>query len=165
MTTTPRYGLGFIEPGQSQKELVHNEALQTIDTLIGGCVEEPPLNTPPASPLPGACYIVGTAPAGAWAGQNDKLAASTSGGWRFIQPQEGLTLFVRSSAIEARFRAGSWELGQARASRLLVGEQQVVGAQAAAIANPSGGLTADAEARTAIGQILSALRQHGLIAS
>lgn len=165
MTTTPRYSLGLIEPGQSQKELVHNEALQAIDTLIGGCVEEPPLDTPPASPQPGACYIVGTAPADSWAGQQGKLAAWTSGGWRFIQPQDGLAVFVRSSAVEARFRAGSWELGQARATRLLIGGQQVVGSQANAIASPAGGLTADAEARTAIGQILSALRQHGLIAS
>jgi len=37
------------------------------------------------------------------------------------------------------------------------------GTRAAAIAGPAGGTTIDAESRTAIGQILTALRQHGLI--
>lgn len=40
---------------------------------------------------------------------------------------------------------------------------KVVGNQGAAIANPAGGATIDAEARTAIGLILAALRTHGLI--
>lgn len=41
---------------------------------------------------------------------------------------------------------------------------KVVGAQGGAITDPTGGATIDAEARTAIGSILSALRAHGLIA-
>lgn len=41
---------------------------------------------------------------------------------------------------------------------------KVIGEQGAAITNPTGGATKDAEARTAIGSILSALRAHGLIA-
>lgn len=36
--------------------------------------------------------------------------------------------------------------------------------QQAAISNPTGGITADAEARTAINAILTALRNFGLIA-
>ena len=41
---------------------------------------------------------------------------------------------------------------------------QVVGSRGAAIPTPTGGGTVDAEARTAIGSILSAMRTHGLIA-
>jgi HK97 family phage major capsid protein len=52
-----------------------------------------------------------------------------------------------------------------RADRLLVGGQQVVGARGAAIPAPTGGSTIDAEARSAIGNILAALRNHGLIAT
>ena len=40
---------------------------------------------------------------------------------------------------------------------------QVVAGQQPAIANPAGGVTVDAEARTAIDDILDALRNHGLI--
>lgn len=47
----------------------------------------------------------------------------------------------------------------------MIGGQQVVGARAGAIGSPAGGSTVDAEARGAIGQILSALRTHGLIGS
>jgi hypothetical protein len=39
----------------------------------------------------------------------------------------------------------------------------VVGSRATAIADPGGGSTVDSQARTAVGQILAALRQHGLI--
>jgi len=63
------------------------------------------------------------------------------------------------------YRAGAWELGIVRGSNLVLGGVQVVGGQAAAIPNPTGGTTTDSEARTAVGQILAALRQHGLIAT
>ena len=164
MSHSARYALPFIEPGQAQKELFHNEALQSLDLLVGACVEQPPLNAPPSAPAVGNCYIVGTAPTGDWAGQAGTLAAWTSGGWRFVAPKDGLAVHVRSTAVSALYRAGSWELGQLRADRLTVGGLQVVGARSAAIADPSGG-QADSQARAAIGQILAALRQHGLIAS
>jgi hypothetical protein len=51
------------------------------------------------------------------------------------------------------------------AAAFRVGGNQVVGAQQAAIAAPSGGGTIDSEGRTVIGDILTALRAHGLIAT
>lgn len=77
---------------------------------------------------------------------------------------EGLTAWVRSHGVFASYVAGMWEIGSLRASALLVGGQQVVGARAAAVPDPAGGATVDVEARQAIDAILSALRQHGLIA-
>lgn len=41
---------------------------------------------------------------------------------------------------------------------------QVLGDQQSTIADPSGGATQDAEARTAIAAIIDALQAHGLIA-
>lgn len=165
MSITPRFALPFIEPGQAQKELFHNEALLILDVLSGAAVEELPRTAPPASPVAGSCYIVAASPTGDWAGQAGKVAAYTSGGWRFIAPVEGLRFHVRSSAVDACYRAGAWEVGQLRGDRLVIGGQQVVSSRGAAIAAPAGGLTADAEARTAISQILAALRLHGLIAT
>jgi hypothetical protein len=106
---------------------------------------------------------VATSPTGAWAGKALNLAAYTAGGWRFIVPVEGTSAFVRSSSVGATFRGGAWELGILRGSNVTIGGQQVVGARATAIAAPSGGSVVDAEARSAIGQILTMLRQHGLI--
>jgi phage gp45-like len=47
---------------------------------------------------------------------------------------------------------------------LKVADIQVVGSQQGAIASPTGGATIDAEARTAIIAILTAIQTHGLIA-
>jgi hypothetical protein len=72
-------------------------------------------------------------------------------------------VFIRSAAVFALYRGGSWEIGQLRASSLLIGGQQVVGSRSSAIPAPAGGGTIDAEVRSAVGQILAALRHHGLI--
>lgn len=74
-----------------------------------------------------------------------------------------MTAFVRSSSVLAAYQTGGWELGIVRGSTLILDGQQVVGSRRAAIADPSGGAAVDAEARTAVSQILAALRQHGLI--
>ena len=163
MSGTARLGLRFLSAGQAQKEVTHNEALQTLDALVAGAVEERPRADPPTAPAVGACYIVGSAPTGEWAGKPQYLAAFTSAGWRLLPPVEGMTLFVRSEALSAVYREGAWELGQVRASSLLIGGEQVVGSRAAAIASASGGATVDSEARAVLDQILGALRQHGLI--
>jgi hypothetical protein len=152
-----------ISVGQSQKEFVHNEALQTLDLLVAGAVEEPPRATPPATPTLGACYIVDAAASDAWAGKSGCVAGWTSGGWRFVEPTEGMRLIVRSTATEAAYRDGAWELGAVRGSALLIGGEQVVGARMAAIASPVGGAVTDAEARAALDAILGAMRAHGLI--
>ena len=138
-------------------------ALQLLDVLVAAAVEGPPIATPPASPAIGSCYIVAGSPTGAWAGHAQQLAVYSSGGWRFIAPCDGMTAQVRSDGSDAVFRSGSWEVGTLRGSELTLDGIKVVGPQGAAIAAPTGGSTADLEARTAIGQILAALREHGLI--
>lgn len=165
MDVTPRLGLPFISAGQAQKELFHNESLQTLDLLVCACVEEPPRADPPSSPGIGQAYILSPVPTGDWTGKSRFLAAFTSGGWRFVAPYEGVTVFVKSESVSARFHAGEWEVGQIRGSTLLIGGQQVVGARTAAIASAAGGASVDSEARAVIDQILAAMRQHGLIES
>ncbi len=134
-----------------------------LDAVVAAAVEGLPQAAPPASPAVGSCYIVGSSPTGSWAGQAGKLAAYTSGGWRFITPCDGLNAILRTSGSTAVYRSGSWEIGKLRGSEVIVDGIKVVGARGAAIADPAGGTTADAEARAAIGQILAAMREHGLI--
>ena len=150
MSGTDRLNLPFLSPGQAQKEIFHNEALQALDAVVAACVEEPARNDPPLSPAPGDCYIVGSAPTGAWAGQASAIASFSSSGWRFVAAVDGLSAYVRSTGTDANFRGGAWQYGAAAS---------------AAIATPSGGTVIDSQARTAIGQILAALRDHGLIES
>lgn len=151
--------------GQSQKELFHNEALQMLDTLVAAAVEEGPRNDPPATPLAGECFIVGAAPTGEWAGKASSMAAFTDAGWRFIEPVDGLQAWVKSTSTMASYHAGAWELGAVRATRLMIGGLQVVGPRSASVADVAGGAIIDAEARTAIAALLTAMRAHGLIAT
>ena len=165
MTGTPRLALPFLSQGQAQKETTHNEALQILDFVVAGAVVEPPRNDPPTSPAIGDCYIVGPSPTGAWAGWADAIAGYSAGGWRQIAPVPGMRLYVQATDQWACYRAPGWDLGVVRGSKLAIDGQQVVGAQADSIGSPTGGSTIDAEARASIGQILAALRGHGLIAA
>jgi hypothetical protein len=163
MSGSARLALPLLSVGQAQKEFTVNEAFQTLDLLVAGMVEEPPLATPPATPSLGACYIVAEDATDAWAGKSQCVAGWTSGGWRFVAPFEGLPVHVRSTGTCAMFRGGAWEIGQVRGAALVIGNEQVVGSRAAAIASPAGGATIDSGARAAIDAILGALRGHGLI--
>ncbi len=165
MSKTPRFDLPFLTPGQAQKELFHNEALQILDCVTAACVEEPPRSNPPVSAAEGVSYIIGAAPTGVWAGKAGQIANMSAGGWRYLAPTDGLTALVKSSGLRAEFRSGAWTIGTMVASRVEIGGLQILSTQAAAIASPTGGATVDTEARGAIVQILAALRGHGLIAT
>ena len=57
MAATPRLSLPFLNVGQAQKEFTHNESLQTLDVLVSGAIEGPPLATPPLTPSTAATPI------------------------------------------------------------------------------------------------------------
>ncbi|MFP5406928.1 MAG: DUF2793 domain-containing protein, partial [Gammaproteobacteria bacterium] len=130
MTGTPRLALPFLSQGQAQKETTHNEALQVLDLLVSGAVQELPRNDPPADPAAGDCYIVGAAPTGAWVGWVDAIAGYSAGGWRRIAPVPGMRVFVHAADQWACYRAAGWEFGIVRGSELVIDGQQVVGPQA-----------------------------------
>ena len=162
---TARLALPLLQAGQAQKEMTHNEALARLDLAVQARVETMGLNDPPADPGAGDCWTVGPAPTGAWAGNAGALAGWTGDGWRFVAAAEGMTVWVADRAIAARYIGGGWVAGDLAGDQVSIEGVKVVGAQAAAIADPAGGTTVDAEARTTIGAILSILRGHGLIAS
>lgn len=165
MESTARHALPLIAPGQAQKEVQHNEALTALDILVQPAVVAVGAATPPGSPAPGQCWVVGTSPTGAWTGQAGALACWTAGGWRFVQPVEGMTVWTGGTAGFARFASGAWSAGGLIGSKVTLGGVQVVGAQQAAIAGPSGGGTVDSQARATLDAVLGALRSHGLISA
>jgi hypothetical protein len=165
MESTPRLSLPMLVPGQAQKELFHNEALQVLDVLVACAIEEPARNDPPQTPIAGQTFLVGDAPTGEWAQYSGHIAAYAPGGWRYLAPVVGSTVLEKSTGKLVSYGTSGWETGVLRASRLLIEGRQVVGEQAGPIPDPSGGLTVDAEARSVIAEMLSALRQHGLIST
>ncbi len=141
-STTPRFSLPYLFAAQAQKELTVNELAARIDALVS-CTVEASQSAPPPAPLDGQTWLVASGASGAWAGQAGKLAARIGGGWIFLTPPPGMVVHDLARGAVRRF-AGSW--------------QAPVRPNA-----PSGGMTIDAEARSAIAAILDVLDSLGLI--
>jgi hypothetical protein len=141
-----RFALPFLQPGQAQKELFHNEALAAIDALLHPVAQTIGDNAPPSTPVIGQCWIIGASPTGAWTNHGEEIALWSDGGWRFIAPVPGMMVWLAVDGVWAREESGGW-------------------AVSAAISNPAGGTIVDGEARAAINALLAAVRAHGLIAT
>lgn len=142
--TSARFGLPLLALGQAQKEITHNEALTLVDALLHAAVEEGPVDTPPAAPEEGQCWLVGAAPGDVWSGEAHSVALWSAGGWRFMRPREGMRLMRLSDGGLLRFNSGLWSLPEA-------------------VAAPSGGAVIDSEARTAISALIGLLAAHGIL--
>ena len=158
-----RMKLPFLQPGQAQKEWFHNEALARIDALLHAAVEGAAVVEPPADPEPGQAWLVAAGASGAFAGHDDELACWTEGGWRFVAPVPGMTVWDQASGFARRWAGAAWTNGLLFATGLEVDGVQVVGERQPDIATPSSGTIIDAEARVAIDALIVALRSHGLI--
>ncbi|SOB81194.1 Protein of unknown function [Sphingomonas guangdongensis] len=161
---TARWALPMIVPGQAQKEMTHNEALARLDLMVAATVETAPLDTPPRAPVPGTCWIVGAAPTAAWSGQAHALAGWTSGGWRFVQPREGMQLWIRDEGHSLRFLDGAWAAEPLSGGSLAIAGESILGPRAPAIAAPSGGMLIDEQCRATLLTIIEVLQHHRLIA-
>lgn len=165
--TTPRLGLPCLHAGQAQKEWTHNEALQRLDMCVQPVVEDV-RDAPPASPQEGlkegVCWLVSATPTGAWTGHAKAVTQWTAGGWRFVEPFDGLQVFHKAAGGIYGYFGGNWS-GIVSATGLRIGGAQVVGARGAAILPPSGGSVADTECRTSVAAIIAALQAHGLISN
>ncbi len=161
--TSDRFHFPLLASGQSQKEVTHNEALALIDILIQPVVQAVAPASVPSAPVIGQSWIVGPSPSGSWAGQASNLASWTTGGWRFVAPVEGMTLWSIADSVYVRRQGAAWLIGTLTANSLKIAGNQVVTARQAAIATPTGGTVIDSEVRVGVGAILAVLRTHGLI--
>ncbi len=139
---TARLDLPLLFAGQAQKEGFVNEITARIDALLHGAIEAE-LAVPPAAPADGQMWLVAAGASGAWLGQSGKLAARQSGNWLFVTPRDGIKLLNRASGQEIRYSV-SWK------AALRPGL-------------PNGGAVVDAEARTALAAILTALTTAGIV--
>lgn len=161
--STARLGLPLLAAGQAQKELWHNEALALVDLAVAPAVRELGVDAPPPEPVPGEAWVVGEAPVGAWAGRAGAIAGWTGGGWRFVAPFEGLSVWIATKGVDARYIGGAWVVGELSARRVVVDGKPVLGPRQPAVADPKGGTAVDGPAREALAGVLAALRAHGLI--
>lgn len=161
---TPRWTLPLLAAGQAQKDMTHNEALSLLDLVVQPCVEAVGLNGPPAGPQPGQAWILGDRPTGEWTGHAQALAGWTDGGWRFLAPRLGLSVWSRADQCRCEWDGDAWRSGRVVARELVIDGKKVIGAQRSPIASPDGGQVIDSEARLSLTSVIAALRDHGLIA-
>lgn len=159
---TTRFALPFIMPGQAQKEIFHNEALALVDGLLHPVVLGFAA-APPAGVEAGECWIVASGAAGAWEGRTDSLALGTAGGWRFVAPTTGMSVWDQMAGLTRRWTGSAWNGGSLDGSALIIAGKQIVGPRLAPVPSPSGGTIIDAEARAAVDKIIVTLKSHGLI--
>ncbi len=76
------------------------------------------LNSPPALPADGQCWLVGGTPTGAWTGQANRLAQRIGGAWVFHAPSVGLVVFDAATLSQ---RAWGGSASTLLAPRLLEG--------------------------------------------
>lgn len=162
MTTTARFALPLLAPGQAQKELHHNEALTAIDALLHASVEGVEAD-PPTDPALGEAWIVAAGATDDWEGHADSLATWTAGGWRFLEPVAGMIAWVRGAGCWSHWSGAAWVHGAWPAEALVIAGDQVVGPRQPDVPSPSGGTIIDAEARAAIDLLIVTLKSHGLI--
>lgn len=103
---TPRFALPLLHPAQAQKEFFVNQSHCIVDLLLHPVIQGE-LSTPPAAPLDGQAWIVGTNANGAWTGQDSKIAGWQAGTWVFVAPKDGMHVFD-SSAGQLLVHLGIW---------------------------------------------------------
>lgn len=144
-STSARFALPFLFVGQAQKEDFVNEALAMIDGLLHAAIEEQ-RSSPPASPTDGLCWLIGSAATGDWAGHDGAIAMRQLGQWLFVAPRDGMQCLDKATGQMIRRIGGAWRTPAAPSA-------------------PSGGSVVDAEARSALAALVSALRQAGVLAA
>ena len=144
-STSPRFALPLLFAGQAQKEAFVNEAPARLDGLLH-CAIEGTSATPPSSPVDGTAWLIGDSATGAWSGQSGRLALRQSGQWLFIVPSDGMRLLNKATGQDWRRVGSAWSAPALPAA-------------------PSGGTTVDAEARSALAALMTALRQAGVFSA
>ncbi len=106
MSNSPNLLLPYLETGQAQKEVTHNEALRLLDAVVQLSVLATQ-TVPPGSPVDGQRWIVGSGGTAAWAGQDNKIALWSSG-WNFIRPGAGWLAFDQAASALRLWSGSAW---------------------------------------------------------
>ena len=107
MTTTTHLGISLVQQAQAQKEITINTALTRIDALLNTGAIDKDLATPPGSPASGDVYIVAASATGDWAGKDGQIAYFDQI-WRFIPPNEGVSLWVNDENLIYSYDGSAW---------------------------------------------------------
>lgn len=108
MTTTTNLAMSLVQQNQAQKEVTVNEALTLLDAILNRGAVSLGDETPPGSPGNGDVYVLGASPTGDWATHGTDIAWY-QGTWRFIAPNEGMTLWVNDENKYYHWDGSAWD--------------------------------------------------------
>ena len=97
--STPHLGLPYIDQGQAQKEVTHNQALKFLDGLVQLSVKDRTTTTPPSSPAEGDRWIIPSGATGVWAGKANQIALWTDAAWTYFVPLPGFVCFIEAEGV------------------------------------------------------------------
>lgn len=107
--TLPGMGLnGFWTYGEDGWNTGADENWRALSVMTHLSVKDKDLSSPPGSPSNGDLYIVGSSPAGGWAGQANKVAVHDNGAWVFLTASTGATAFVEDEQVYYHWNA-AWK--------------------------------------------------------
>lgn len=108
--TSLHHHLPFIMPGQAQKHVTHNTAIEQIDATMHLVLAGLELNDPPSSPQIGDVYDVGALPTGIFTGHENDIAAYMDSGWQFYPKTQGMQALEAATDQMLVFDGQSWGL-------------------------------------------------------
>jgi hypothetical protein len=108
MTDTPNLAMPFIDGGQAQKHVTHNEALRILDAAVQLAVQDRTRTAPPSSPVEGQRHAVAAGATGAWSGHAQAIATWQDGAWAFLAPKPGWHLWSIADDGLMVFDGTSW---------------------------------------------------------
>ncbi len=111
MSDTLNFVMPLLDAAQAQKHVTLNEALVRADALAAGTVEDRGLTVPPGAPTDGTAWIVGAGATADWAGRDDDLALYLNGGWAFVAPWPGLSVWVAAAGRRTTWTGTAWQDG------------------------------------------------------
>ena len=110
---TSHLNIKLIYSHQAQKEILINEALIKIDSLLNSGVISMNIATPPDSPENGDKYIVGADPKGIWLNHQGQISYYYNN-WYFIIPKTGSLTWVNDQKKIFFYDQGKWHKYQAQ---------------------------------------------------
>ncbi|WP_456389088.1 DUF2793 domain-containing protein [Profundibacter sp.] len=106
--TTPNLTLPYLAASQAQKHVTHNEALRLLDALTQLRIDSFDAVSPPVSPANGEVHAIGVGAAGAWAGQDGRLAMFADNAWAFLAPKDGWRAWGLAETELRVYSGGVW---------------------------------------------------------
>lgn len=109
ITKTNNLGIMYLAQNQNNKEILINEGLLKLDSVLNCGAVSRTTTTPPSSPTEGVLYIIPSGATGAWGGNTNKFTYySSSKGWVIITPNEGATFWVNDENILYSYDGSTW---------------------------------------------------------